>query len=100
LKEKQGRLLIVTCGKDATVISKYDYANKQFEFVIKQYVPLVHSDEIVDTNGCGDSFVGGFLSQYIQGKDLITCARAGNQAAGVVIRNIGCTFDSEFKYDI
>lgn len=39
-----------------------------------------------------EAFVGGFLSQYIQGKSLIDCARAGNFASSVIIKNIGATF--------
>jgi len=94
LKQREGRLLIVTCGKEPVLISKYDYKNQQFEFVVKQYVPMVGNDDIVDTNGCGDAFVGGFLSQYIQGKCLTSCAKAGNFASSVIIKNIGCTFPS------
>ena len=41
------------------------------------------------------AFVGGFLSQLIQGRCLTTCARAGNFAASVIIKNVGCTFPSE-----
>jgi adenosine kinase len=100
LKPRENRIIVITCGKEPVLISRFDYTNQQFEFVIKQYVPLVPSEEIVDTNGCGDSFVGGFLSQYIQGKSLTTCARAGNYAASIIIKNIGCTFpivcDNEF----
>jgi adenosine kinase len=95
LKQNDSRLIIVTCGKEPVLITKYDYKNSQFEFVIKQYVPIVSNDEIVDTNGCGDSFVGGFLSQYIQGKSLTSCAKAGNYASSVIIRNIGCTHPSQ-----
>jgi adenosine kinase len=29
-------------------------------------VPLVPRERIVDTNGAGDAFVGGFLAQYVQ----------------------------------
>ena len=54
LHQNENRILIVTCGKDPVLISKYDYQNKQFEYIIKQFVPLVQSEEIVDTNGCGD----------------------------------------------
>jgi len=95
LNRNENRILVVTCGKDPVAISKYDYQNNQFEYLINQYVPLVGAEDIVDTNGCGDSFVGGFLSQLIQGRCLTTCARAGNFAASVIIKNVGCTFPSE-----
>jgi adenosine kinase len=31
-------------------------------------VPLVAKDRLVDTNGAGDAFVGGFLAQLVQVK--------------------------------
>jgi sugar/nucleoside kinase (ribokinase family) len=37
----------------------------------------VSADKIVDTNGAGDAFVGGFLSQLACGKDISECCRAG-----------------------
>jgi len=54
LKQNENRVVIVTCGKDPVIISKFNYLTNQFEFVIKSFVPLVQSDDIVDTNGCGD----------------------------------------------
>lgn len=54
LNRNENRILIVTCGQHPVVISKYDYQNNQFEYVVNQYVPLVSSEDIVDTNGCGD----------------------------------------------
>ena len=48
---------------------------------------------IVDFDGAGDSFLGGFLSQLIQDKNINECCKIGNKAAGVVIRNVGCSFD-------
>lgn len=86
------RILIITCGSKPVVISKYDYNQNKMDFVLKSNVFPVESQEIVDTNGCGDSFVGGFLSQYIQGKSLEKCARAGNWASSIIIRNVGCTY--------
>ena len=48
---------------------------------------------IVDTNGCGDSFVGAFFAANIQGQDVIDCVKAGNALAGIVITKDGCTFE-------
>ncbi len=58
------------------------------------HVPVItlEREKLVDTNGAGDAFVGGFLSQLVAGKDVQECCRAGNFAAHVVIQRSGCTF--------
>jgi adenosine kinase len=91
------RILVITCGKEPVVISKYNYAEDKLDFLLKSYVYSVPDEEIVDTNGCGDSYVGGFLSQYIQGKSLEVCARAGNWASSVIIRNVGATYPEDLE---
>lgn len=91
------RILVVTRGKDTVLISKYNYKNSEVEFLKEIPVFKVSADEIIDTNGCGDAFVGGFLSQYLQGKDLETCGRIGNYCSSIVIRNSGCTFPEKFE---
>ena len=40
-------------------------------------------DTLVDTNGAGDAFVAGFLSQLLQGKTLSQCVEAGHWSAGL-----------------
>jgi adenosine kinase len=55
-------------------------------------VTRVPADKLVDTNGAGDAFVGGFLSQLVCGKDVAECVRAGSYAAGVIVQRSGCTF--------
>lgn len=50
---------------------------------------------LVDTNGAGDAFVGGFLSQLALGKNISECVRAGNYAARIIIQHSGCTFPKE-----
>ena len=45
------------------------YAEK--DIVITEYpVPPLEKDDIVDTNGAGDAFVGGFLSELALGKTI------------------------------
>jgi len=39
----------------------------------------------VDTNGAGDSFVGGFLSQIYLAKDLHTAVKAGIALSSAVV---------------
>ncbi|KAG8000070.1 Adenosine kinase [Nibea albiflora] len=48
--------------------------------------------DMVDTNGAGDAFVGGFLSELVQDKPLDQCVKAAHYAANVIIRRAGCTF--------
>jgi adenosine kinase len=47
---------------------------------------------LVDTNGAGDAFVGGFLSQLAKGKNIAECVRAGHYAARIIIQHSGCSF--------
>jgi adenosine kinase len=56
------------------------------------------ADKLVDTNGAGDAFVGGFLAQLSLGKPLSECVRAGHFAARVIIQNSGCTFPKMCSY--
>jgi len=53
---------------------------------------LSKKEEIVDANGAGDAFVGGFLAQLILGKSIAECVRAGHYSAGVILRVSGCVF--------
>lgn len=83
-KEKP-RLVVVTQG-DGNVIVAQD--GKVTEYPVIPIKP----DDIVDTNGAGDAFVGGYLSQLVQGKPIEDCVRCGNYAANLIIQRSGCTF--------
>jgi len=77
-------LVIITRGKNPTFTAKANYEIKVFQ------VPLIPKEEIVDSNGCGDAFVGGFLSHYdCPGSSLEDCINAGHKMAGIVIRQTG-----------
>eukprot|EP01028_Stygiella_incarcerata_P013554 TRINITY_DN82771_c0_g1_i1.p1 TRINITY_DN82771_c0_g1~~TRINITY_DN82771_c0_g1_i1.p1 ORF type:complete len:343 (-),score=93.03 TRINITY_DN82771_c0_g1_i1:98-1126(-) len=79
------RIVCFTQGKDPTIVATPDG--------VEEYpVPPIDPSLIVDTNGAGDSFVGGFLSQLAVGKGITECIRAGHYAASVVIQHSGCTF--------
>ncbi len=54
--------------------------------------PVVPAAEIVDTNGAGDSFVGGFLSQFVRSRPVQECVASAHYAAGDCLRHSGCTF--------
>mmetsp|Transcript_1787 Transcript_1787/g.1963 ORF Transcript_1787/g.1963 Transcript_1787/m.1963 type:complete len:343 (+) Transcript_1787:27-1055(+) len=75
---KKARIAVVTQGANPTIVC-IDGKTTQYP------VPPLAADQIVDVNGAGDAFVGGFLSQFSQGKDIEVCVAAGNYAASVVL---------------
>lgn len=64
------------------------------EFPVQQ----IPEDKLTDTNGAGDAFVGGFLSQYIQGHDLNICIKCAIWAATQIIQRSGCTFEGKANF--
>ncbi|XP_072139051.1 adenosine kinase-like isoform X2 [Mobula birostris] len=85
VNKKRQRIIVFTQGKDDTIVATADNVTAYPVLDIKQ-------DDIVDTNGAGDAFVGGFLSQLLYDQPLEECIRGGHYAANVIIRHSGCTF--------
>ncbi|KAB1199635.1 Adenosine kinase 2 [Morella rubra] len=79
------RITVITQGADPVVVAE-DGKVKLFPVV------LLPKEKLVDTNGAGDAFVGGFLSQLVQEKPIEECVRAGCYAANVIIQRPGCTY--------
>jgi adenosine kinase len=52
-------------------------------------IPIDDAD-IVDTNGAGDSFAGGFLAYFVKGAPLEKCIDAGSYAANANLKTRGC----------
>ena len=59
---------------------------------------LLPKDQLVDTNGAGDAFVGGFLAQLVLGKDVAKAVDAGHYAARHIIQVSGTTLDKPCEY--
>ena len=53
--------------------------------------PDIQDEEIVDTNGSGDAFVGGFLAHLSAGSSLNECVSCGHRAAKEMLKRSGCT---------
>ncbi|GAA0152984.1 hypothetical protein LIER_11328 [Lithospermum erythrorhizon] len=79
------RTTVITQGHDPVVIAQ-DGKVKLFPVI------LLPKEKLVDTNGAGDAFVGGFLSQLVQEKPIEDCVKAGCYAANVIIQRSGCTY--------
>merc|ERR1711972_294608 len=60
--------------------------------VTKYPVIALPKEKLVDTNGAGDAFVGGFLAALAKGKDMQGCCKAGAYSASVIIQHSGCTY--------
>jgi len=89
--KKKKRYVVITQGCHPTIVAD---ANGNIS-----YHEVEKVDTLVDTNGAGDAFVGGFLSGYIQKKPIVECVASGHWAASVVIQHNGCTFPQICDYE-
>jgi len=81
------RCVVFTQGKDQTIVALGGELHK-FD------VPVLPKEKLVDTNGAGDAFVGGFLAFLAKGETLARCVEAGNYAARQIIQVSGCKIPS------
>ena len=89
------RIFVVTDGKNGVFVSKYNYKKGKLDFILQSFPCLIKNEDIMDFNGAGDAFLGGFLSQFMKGCSLKSCCRAGNDASFVILKNVGCTFPKD-----
>ncbi|GFP97012.1 adenosine kinase 2 [Phtheirospermum japonicum] len=78
-----------TGGCDGPVVVVEDENVKLFPVI-----PL-SEEEILDTNGAGDAFVGGLMSQLVLDRPTEECVRAYMYAASVVIQMPGVTYPND-----
>jgi adenosine kinase len=91
-KKPKTRTCIITQGCEPTVVATSDGTVTQFP------VDLVAKSDIVDTNGAGDAFVGGFLSVLVQGGTVDEAIHAGHWAARYMIQTSGTTLNGPCEY--
>mmetsp|Transcript_24755 Transcript_24755/g.53404 ORF Transcript_24755/g.53404 Transcript_24755/m.53404 type:complete len:358 (-) Transcript_24755:574-1647(-) len=82
------RVVVFSQGSDPTIVA----CNGK---VTLYPVPKLDSDLLVDTNGAGDAFVGGFLARLCAGESIDECVRVAHYSARVVIQRSGCTTPSQ-----
>jgi len=93
-KKTEGvRTTIITQGSKAVLVAITGDSNVQ-EFE----VPKLDKESVIDTNGAGDAFNGGFLAMYIKNKPLETCIRCGIYCATECVQRLGCTFPKEYTF--
>lgn len=74
-KEKK-RVVVITNGPDTAYVAEYDFVNKMFTFNGIFPVANLEEERIIDANGAGDAFAGGFLALFMKGNKLEDCAYA------------------------
>lgn len=80
--ESKPRTVVFTQGSESTIVA--------CNGVVTEYaVEPLAKELLVDTNGAGDAFVGGFLSQLANGKDMEACVNAGHWGAKFIIQTSG-----------
>ncbi|KAF5289331.1 hypothetical protein FQR65_LT11895 [Abscondita terminalis] len=90
-KSNKQRLCIITCGPKPVILARN---GKIFEFPVID----VPEDKVIDTNGAGDAFAGGFLAQLILGNSIDVCINCGIYTATEVIQRSGCTFEGTANF--
>jgi fructokinase len=70
-----------TMGSRGSIIS-YENGKKSFEFAARKI-------EVVDATGAGDSYWSGFLTAFLEGKGIETCAKAGANIAVLKLTTMG-----------
>lgn len=89
--DKRKRMVVFTQGSKSTLVA--------YDGVVTEYaVEELAADKLVDTNGAGDAFVGGFLSQLVQDKTIEECIDAGHWAARFIIQTSGTQLPATCDY--
>jgi adenosine kinase len=92
-KNGKSRTVVITQGKDPSVVVK--------DGEVTEY-PIIElpKEKLKDTNGAGDSYVGGFLAGLALGRPIAECHNAAAYAASVIVQTSGCQFSGvpDFKF--
>ena len=88
---KRSRTVVFTQGSKSTIVA---CDGKVTEYAVD---PLA-KELLVDTNGAGDAFVGGFLAQLVQGKSIADAVAAGHWAARYIIQQSGTQLPTDCNY--
>merc|ERR1719163_439213 len=78
------RTVVCTQGVNPTIVAINGH-------VTEYPVVALPKERLVDTNGAGDAYVGGFLAALSKGLDMVQCTRAGAHSASLVVQQSGCT---------
>lgn len=80
------KIVIVTFGMKGALLSIEG---------TKYKIPACKPEKIADPTGAGDVFIGGFLAEYVRGKDVLRCACVGSAASSIGVEAVGTTFQGD-----
>ena len=90
VNQKRNRVAIITQGHLPVLVGQ---VNANGEVEVKSYeVPEISKDDLIDTNGAGDAFVGAFMARLIMGASMDECVAEGISLSGIVVQRSGATF--------
>ncbi|KZT54680.1 adenosine kinase [Calocera cornea HHB12733] len=93
------RLVVITQGADSTIVASSEpsdsktLSNLTTDDPNPKIFPVqkLASEQIIDTNGAGDMFAGGFLGAYILGKSVTESVEAGHALGAMCVQQVGPT---------
>ncbi|GAA5945192.1 hypothetical protein JCM3775_003692 [Rhodotorula graminis] len=89
--ESTARIVVITQGASSTVAAST--SSSLVPSGLQTYpVEALASDKIVDTNGAGDAFAGGFLGARALGKSVDEAVEAGHKMGQMNVQLSGPTF--------
>lgn len=97
LRSNLERLVVITQGDKDIIVAQRSKPDDKEPAVRRFTVKPIPDAEIVDTNGAGDAFAGGFLSQVAIGEPLDACIDMGIFAAHQIIKVSGINFPKSIK---
>jgi adenosine kinase len=85
------RTVVITQGSLPTIVAINGH-------VTEYPILALPKEKLVDTNGAGDSYVGGFLAALSKGLPMDKCCAAGAYAASIIVQHSGCTYPAKPDY--
>ncbi|KAF5102053.1 hypothetical protein D0Z00_000513 [Geotrichum galactomycetum] len=87
------RVVVITQGLEDTIVITANKFEAGAETTTQRFpVRAIDASEIVDTNGAGDAFAGGFVGGLVAGKSLEASIDLGQWLASLSLRELGPSF--------
>lgn len=81
------RTVVITNGAEATIVASSAPGSKAKVYPVAK----LSVEEIVDTNGAGDCFAGGFVGALVLGKSLDEAIEVGHKLGAMCVGQVGPT---------